>query len=405
MVATSYPYVGSSLSPSAGLRELSGGLGDFSGSNSSAASLGSAGVQGSLSSNRFHLAQSYSGGQLAAISAKSACQGGVPMAYGNDASDTYGSISPQFMLPSEEHHHGCPPILSQESFRDWNPTNSSTRAAHGVFFEHDSPSYGHSHLPFLNSSRPRVPSITADGSTFFPGLGSLSSSLPLASSSGDRILPKPQQGHLGCSGGSGGNDVGPSTSYSVWDGMGYKSIQQPWGNDSTISGASQESRRASSGSSSGPLGQSTSKSSASTSQDSPLAYPPISRSHAAQEAGSAGQPYSQNHSSAPATSQSSFPSSDMSNYPSLLCTSGTTLAPQEASTSLYSYSTGSSYKSGDQGGSAGSQEGTLVSGQQYTCLVHAQQPPPINSYGSLRRPSVETRPQSAHRSSLSGFRA
>lgn len=383
------------------MSEMSPNLGGYPAVNSTGAFMGSVGIQGPLHSSRLSLAQTYPNVQLTAMSAKSACPGAVPLNYANEASDSYGSVSPHFILPSQE-HQGCPPMVPQESFRDWNSTSHNSRPAGGLFFDQESHPYN-SHLPCINPSTSRVPSMASDGSSFFPALGSLSSSLPLASSSGDRVLPKPHHAQVGCSGSNVGSDLLPA-SYNLWDGVSYKSLQQPWGSESRNSSGSQESRRASSGSSSEALEASAAKTSLTPPQESSLGYPPTSGHPTGQDSATAALSYSQNHASTPGQ-QTSFSGSDILTYPPVSVAPDTTLPSHASSSNLYSYSSGSTYKNGNHGSSNGTQEGTLVSGQPYTRLVHTQQPSKINAYGSLRPGPMEARPPSSHRSSVGGFRA
>ncbi|KAI9791714.1 MAG: hypothetical protein M1816_003524 [Peltula sp. TS41687] len=326
---------------------------------------------------------------------KSAGAPSYSMGYGDEAHESYTAVSPQFMLPSQDSMGNPTNYGPQDPLRAWNSPGQNGKASNGVFIENELPQYPNSHLPLLNQMGSRMPVVSGDGSTFFPGLGSLSSSLPGASSTADRILPKPHHHNVSGSSTHNGNEPVPPPSYN-WDGL-------KWGSESRPVVGSEDYRRVSSASNAMPLGASGSKNLL-TSQESSYGYVPMLNGSGPQEPSASSSAYSTTTYSASSTPYSGFASPDAGSLPSMTSPGDTSMGGQGSSSDLYSYSTGSTFNKGPQGTRSGANEGTLVSGQPYTRLNQTHSTP-VNPLTSLRRNSQESRSQQSHRTSISGFKA
>lgn len=334
--------------------------------------------------------------------AKPACTPAFSMGYGDEAHESYTAVSPQYMLPSQDNMGNSTSFGPQDSLRAWNSPGQNAKASNGVFIENELPQYGNSHLPLLNHMGSRMPVVSGDGSTFFPGLGSLSSSLPGASSTADRTLPKPHHHAVTSPATHNGNEPLHPASYNSWDVLNMKPTQQGWGSESRSVVGAEDFRRVSSASNSMPMGASASKNIL-TSQESSFGFLPMLNGSGPHEPSAPGGAYSTTFSGTN-TPYNGFASPDTASLPSMTSPGDNSLASQSSSSDLYSYSTGSTFSKGSQGARSGSNEGTLVSGQTYTRLNQTHSTP-VNPLTSLRRNSQEGRSQAAHRTSISGFKA
>ena len=348
--------------------------------------------------------QGYGPGHVPVMPAKTAGASGFPVPYGDEMHETYSAVSSHFTLPAQESLGSCASLGTPDSLRGWNSMNQNAKASSGLYLDGEVPQYGNPQLSFVNPISSRMSMVAADGPSFFPGLASLSSSLPPTSATGDRVLPKPHHHPTPGSSSQAGSDSLPSSSYAPWEGLSGKPVQQTWTSDSRPSGGVQDSRKASSGSTSMMFGISASKGSLGPSQESPLGYVPMLSGSVTQGPSAAGNTYSTAAFPAPGASYNIFAAPDMASVSSGTPVSDSPLPSQQSSSDLYSYSTGSAYGKSAHGTRAGSNEGTLVSGQPYTRLNQTQstQATPLTS---LRRDSQEFRSQTAHRPSVGGFRA
>ena len=327
------------------------------------------------------------------------------LGYGDDLSDAYTQQSPPYMLPSQDTMGMSNVYGSQEALRTWNPISQSSKISHtGLFLDQDSPpSYGGSQLSYLSSSVPRQSAATTDASSFFPAMASLVSSLPMASSTGDRTLPNPtagrahmQQANLTGLSQGGSVEAIPLNSYGASQGLTYKSTV-PWGPETISSGGSQSSTSTISGPNM-MMDTSSSKSSTTNPQETAFGYiglsgtPPADISAPAMAYNTPRLPSSATNLSHPGSAVSSLPRT--SSKDSLLHSHG-------SSSNLYSYSADTPSKRGSLGDSATS-DGTLVSGQQYTRLRQPQSQNTVSA-DALRRDSFESRSQVLPRTSISSL--
>ncbi|KAI9797195.1 MAG: hypothetical protein M1833_005604 [Piccolia ochrophora] len=319
--------------------------------------------------------------------------------FGDEGGETYPPFHPSSVLPGHDAVNSIPPYGSQDISSRWTPVVDSHRASSGLFVEHD-PAYGNSHIPFLPSSGGRVSSLNTDGSAIFPGMTSLATSLPPTSPTCDRILPRPNQTQGGASSLNGLAESSQLASSGPSQGLNSKPLQQAWLSETAASSASRESRRDSS------------RSSTMTDRDPKhsLSSPPKEASSSYRLTSDSPRVNMETESRAygsislasPITPQSNYATSDPPPPPSR--TSHTLLSNDNPSSDLYSFSAGSSYKRGSFGESSDAGEGKLVSGQPYTQLRHPQ-PQATPSVEAIRHSSFEARPYTAHRTSISSYRA
>ncbi|KAI9682165.1 MAG: hypothetical protein M1817_000219 [Caeruleum heppii] len=328
------------------------------------------------------------------------------MGYSDDGSDSYQAVSSQYTLPSNDSlgsNYGLPDARAY-------PMGSRSSAS-GMFVEQDSPTYGSgAQMPYVGSSS-RTASVTTDGTSLWPSMTSLSSSLPHMPHSNDRVLPRPQQSGGSVSGSVGMTNDGTSLTYGSGQGSSYRT----WGSES---GPTAGSERGSNHSSSTVMGAPASKGSLS-SQDAFLPYLSLSSSPDHSSSSTNSLSYSNASLPAPITPQGhSYPSSASSNSFPAANSNETLLTSHGSSGNLYAYTSdpsggyGKRHPSlggeGSSGGGGGSGDGTLVSGQPYTRLRQPQ--PQAQHMASLealqRRGSREHRGQQVgHRSSAGSFRS
>ncbi|KAI9719258.1 MAG: hypothetical protein M1812_003588 [Candelaria pacifica] len=359
--------------------------------SSAVSSLGSGSSNGS---SRRYTQMSYPQGYAAgSYLTKSQLNTFYGMGYNDDLTEPYGIQSPPFMLPSQDSLGGA--YSPHDSLRTWNPISQGSKTSDaGLFLEQEYPSaYGSNHTSYLPSSMSKMPAITPDGSSYFPGLTSLASSLPSTSSVSDRVLPNPERlvpSHMNMTSlnQSIGNGVSLAGGYS------YKSTAS-WDPDGSDVNTSQNGTMTNNASN--LMGPPNTKNSSSALHSS-LSYDPSSNSPA-QTSSLANSATSL---PAPIVPQHNFPGSATSMFPA--ASSNEALLPSHNSSSnLYSYSSEGASRRDSQGESSPS-EGTLMNGRQY---VRIRQPQPqslqgANSLENMRRTStsLELRPQTVHRTSI-----
>ncbi|KAI9825653.1 MAG: hypothetical protein M1832_000997 [Thelocarpon impressellum] len=337
------------------------------------------------------------------VPSKSVYPASFSVSYGDDGAETYATIPPQYVLPSNDALSSGTAYASHDSSRGWTPIGQTPRAGGGsIFVEQDSPPYSNAHLPYLTSTMGRAPTVTSDGASYFPTMTALSSSLPSASSGNDRLLPKPQQTHTTSLPHGVGGDVLPVTSYGPSQSIGYKSLHHSWSSEDSSPTGCQHPDRAGGASAPTLMAAPPSKGTSAPAQDSAQAFVPISMSPATSTSTVASLSYPASLPN-PATAQGGYSSTTGSTFPA--AASNEALLPSHSSSSnLYSFgSEGGSYKRNSHGDSSGG-DGTLVSGQQYTRLRQPQ-PQSVPSLEALRRrSSIDPRPEAPQRSTVGSYR-
>ncbi len=318
---------------------------------------------------------------------------------GDEIMDTFHAVPTQLMLPSQEPVSNCSLFGPQDSSRLWSPVGQPTKHSGGMYMENSH--YGNPQMPLMSSMGTRLAQTNSESPPFFTGLSSLTASLPLPTSAGERILPRPHPYHAG----AGSSNTSEPLSYGSWESLPPKQLSHDWGVEAALlqSNDDQDSRRPSSDSASTTFGAAAtaSKSPMRSSQDSSLSYMSRSTEAGHHESAGAASSYGQPGSAASAA-QSSYPNSELAGF-SASATSDSVFRGH-VSADLYSFTAGSCFKHGSHGSRSGPTEGTLVSGRPYTRLQQTQPSPP-NPLASLRRDSREAHAKTPHRPSVSGFRA
>lgn len=308
----------------------------------------------------------------------------------------YGISAPTYPLPSQE----IPTTTSQsyaahDPLKGWSqvlPTSKSS-SGNGLFIEQEcTPPYSGSALPYLNAGlTARMPQATPDGHTFFPNLTTLTSSLPVSSPAGGRILPHPTRHQR--------TSMPIARNYSV-DGelseMPYN-VPHDYSNRGSFNHSSIDPvppPRPSGGSTDITPPEPQQVEESATRDESAVSYPmPVSpRTNLSSITPShsfSGDPVG--------TTSSNYNTSSTAIYPP--ATSGSQILRQGSDSNLYSFSSDTQNYRRNSGSSA---EGTLVNGQPYTRLG----PPAHNqsSVENLRRREDDSRPQQlANRVSVGSF--
>ncbi|KAI9798634.1 MAG: hypothetical protein M1825_005058 [Sarcosagium campestre] len=374
-----------------------------------------------------------------------------PTAIAEEPCESYTTYPPPYVLPSQDHLSGAHSYGHQDVPSRWTPITCPERTSLGYSVEPESP-YTTATVSSVGSSGSRNPSVSTDGRPILPASYSPGPALP-APSAGDRILPRlpgiTNDGSCDTSSALTASASGQQPSQ-------YKFIPQGWPDGSTHMVSYPQNRRNSSRSGTATAGTDSKSSVAASSKDSPLSYSANLGSPRGGANGDAGIWYSSSSSNSaslaattthnntttnsgncnsndtnknnkihtissleslgtPMTPHCSFSSSEASLLPPVSTPAAAILPSQNlaSTTNVYSLSTGTTYKRGGGGGnggiqsdSTGSAEGTLVSGQPYTRLRHTPaQMASSTTAETLRRGSVEPFTQSAHRSSVSSYRA
>ncbi|KAI9849991.1 MAG: hypothetical protein M1838_006217 [Thelocarpon superellum] len=345
------------------------------------------------------------GSTCAMVSSKTLYPSPFPLGYNDDGGDNYASVPQNYILPSNDAHamnaHGV--YSSHGSTRGWTPISHGTRGPGGpLFVEQSSPAFSNAHLPYLTSTVARTPSLATDGS-YFPTMSALSSSLPTASSAADRLLPKPQQSTLNGSGpGVNGESLGGNPNGSGPH-LSFKNAPQSWTSDGAPFAALPASARGTTVSTSVMVTAPLARAASASFSDSSQIFLPVSTSPVVGTASLPSLSYSSSASST-LTPPSNYPHCLGSTFPPTTCNEAL-LPSHNSSSNLYSFGSESGYRRTSQGESTASNDGTLVSGQQYTRLRQPQPPYPTSLDVLHRRSSADSRAPAAHRSSVGSYRA
>jgi hypothetical protein len=384
--------------------QMSGSLGTLSTStNTSIGSMIPMAVPSS-SYQRMGISQGYASGHYSAMPSKAAYPSPYATGYADD--DPYNLNTPPYMLPSQDNLSVGNSYGPHDTLRGWGPVGQNSKPSNnGLFLDQDSsPPYGNTHLPYLQPVVSRMPSATADGSSLFPAMTSLATSLPAPPASGDRVLPNPVIGRPQASSSTlataaaTGSD--PPNYYGSAQPISYKS-SHPWGCDSSASVGSQGPTIATSSAGSRQMTPSTRKGSATNFTDASLGYISISATPESPSSTTPVLSYAPTNLPAPVAPSNNYNSSVTSTFPA--SSSNTALLPSHSSGNVYTYNAESSNSKRDPVGDASaSDEGTLVGGQTYTRIrqPHLQHPASLDG---PRRPSMESRTHPIQRSSASSL--
>ena len=325
--------------------------------------------------------------------------------YGDDGAEAGSYVTPSVISPPHESQGSAALFGPQEGLRAWNPFGSAPKPSGALFVEGNPPPYGGGSVPLVSSTSSRGSLTAPESSPLFPGLGSLSSSLPATGPAGERLLPRPQQHGVVGSGGSAslanGGNIHDALPYPSWDSLPLRPTQQDWTYETRSPAGEQEAKRTSSESTSTAYGVSNPKVSLASSQDASLAFESLPASAARHESAAPASSYCMSGSVIPGMSKASYDGPDIKGA---VTSAGDLSLGCGSSPDLYSYTTGSNYRHGSHGSRSGSNEGTLVSGQTYTRL-HPGQPAHPSPLVPLRRDSRESCTRSTHRAPAGSFRA
>ncbi|KAI9756884.1 MAG: hypothetical protein M1815_002671 [Lichina confinis] len=322
--------------------------------------------------------------------------------YGDDGAEAGSYVTPSMISQPHEPQGSAALFGPQEGLRAWNPFSNTSKPSGALLMEGNPPPYGGGHVPLVSSTGPRGSLAPPESSPLFPGLSSLSSSLPAPGPAGERFLPRPQQ-HGGSGSGSlaNGGNIHDPLSYASWDSLPLRPTQQDWTYETRSPVGEQEAKRTSSGATTTAYGISNGKGSLASSQDANLAFESLPASAAPQESAAPTSSYSMSGSAIPGMSKASYDGPDMK---SAVSSAGDLSLGCGSSPDLYSYTTASNYRHGSHGSRSSANEGTLVSGQTYTRL-HPGQPVHPSPLIPLRRDSRESCTRSTHRAPAGSFRA
>ena len=390
---TTYPYgLHSSL---AATNPLPGGhtLGPYPAVHlPSSSSQGSLNLQNPAYYGRIPSVQHYNGAYPMAL-AKPTYQSSYTVPGPGEGQENYSSIPQQYVLPSNDLNNANAVYTSQESVRGWTPITQSTKSsASNLFVEQESPPYTTTQLPYLTSTVERD-HVTSDGSSYFPTMTTLSTSLPAANAAQDRLLPKPH-------GSVTANESVSAASNGTTPSQGPK---QTWtGDDGSRPKCSRpEGLRVVSASTmlNGPPSATNSVSQQPCQACAPMSMSPVSSSPTAPSL-----PYSTGSLPVAAIRQTSYSVATSSTCPPA-CKKEASLPSHNSSSNLYSFGSHNSHKRGSND-EASSGDATLVSGQQYTRLRQQQpQPQHTATFDSIhRRSPIENAPEKVHRASVSSHR-
>lgn len=327
-----------------------------------------------------------------------------PSTYGtgfaDDPFDPYTMSSGQYLMPMPELQTSGSGYAGPDSSRHWTPIpNNRVSLGNPNFDTESSIRCGTSTFPLMNSSGSSASSVATDGSSAFPTMGSLATSLPLHPANVNRTLPIPTKKSSRESNSlvNQGTLNEPLVATNIPLNSNYRPSVS-WDHDHVAAGGVQASTSSTSVSTVGTADRTNSKPSTPPrgSQDTtnyayiPLPPTPLTTNNV--------PPISDY---LPANSEST---NSADNYLGLSNTtfssglSGETMLSSQSSSSLYGYTIGSGTRNGSIADSMAS-EGTLVGGLPYNQL----RPPPSQPTGTFEasnRSSFEgSRP--THRTSIS----
>ncbi|KZF24256.1 hypothetical protein L228DRAFT_259499 [Xylona heveae TC161] len=334
----------------------------------------------------------YIDGQYPPVVTKSSYSTPYGLGYGDGQVEPY-TVHPPFMLPSQDLSGVSNAYAAQDTFRAWNPISQQTKVSNNpLFLEGDSSAFPAPPMQYLSSPVSRVSGAPPDGSTFFPTLGPLATSLPGSLAAGDRILPdpalgRPKQPVIPLRSSVPLATTSPSQSFS------FRNSCQ-WGNESVGSSSSQTS-------STGVSITAPGRSHLVSSQEPTIAYISSSGSPGPSPHTATSLSYSNTTLPPPIEPPNSYHASISSLLSASSSSSSSSndamLGTNATSSNLYSYSSPPHVKSESlHVNSIG--EGLLVSGQQCRLPHHHHQ---TTTLESPRQGSHESGSHSTHRPALS----
>ena len=311
----------------------------------------------------------------------------------NDQSfDSFAYTSSQYQSQAQDTQTGTVPYGTQEYSRNWSTSGLPNRWTPMANLEQDySVRYATQNHSYTN------PSIgpALDGTSLFPSMSSMFSSLP-ASMSSNRVLPPPSDSLAPPAAdkfmGPNQGVVGDSTAYISTPGT-ISKASVPWLHERTTTGGSQNPVGAVLGSNAHlvRVDSNKSSSSASESQEQPFGYVlPVQQTPSRNNS-----PFSADYTPTnPANSTIALDNQLYPGKPSYLVelSSNNPLSSghnaSTTTTNLYTYSTSNSSSGANRGSQSSSSGGTLSNGQPYTKL---RQPQPSSTLQleDLRRNSVD----------------
>ena len=110
--------------------------------------------------------------------------------FGEDSFDQFTMRTPQYLLP-QDLQTSASGYSTPNSSQGWTPIAIDHRVPSGSFDPDPAIRCGPSTYSYMNSSGSSVSSVATDGSSNFPGMGSLATSLPLHAANSNRTLPNP----------------------------------------------------------------------------------------------------------------------------------------------------------------------------------------------------------------------
>lgn len=317
----------------------------------------------------------------------------------DDVYDPYGISTNQYHGLAQESQAASAGYATQDSGRNWIPIVPNNRISYGGSnFDADPPlRYGSSGLSHINGST--ATAVSSDGTSFFPGMNSLASSLPVPPPSGDRTLPNPAKrasliNYGSISQGILGESVPAGLPLNLNDKHGV-----PCAAPSSMVDGSQapiNSTSLSTTSASGPATNRSTSSPRGSQNTATFGYMSLSRSPASAPHVAPASAYeSANLSTSTGSIESHLGLADPA-FQNTLCIEDL-ITSHESPSNMYSYSLGKSGSIDHVG-----PEGPLVSGQTYTSL---RQPRPQHgaSYGALRDDTLDSSPHVPQRTSISSI--
>ena len=340
-------------------------------------------------SNQFSRVPSFSNGPgapFSTMSSRHAYSSNCSGSYCDEILDSYPLDTPQYLFPGEPGQNSQP-LSPGYSSQQWKliPPHPASRASQELNQE-SALRYGASTYYVNTSTASTAPNMTTDGSSAFPGLGSLGKSLPQHSV--NRTLPNPASNKASIDSITNniqGSAAEFSTPFGIPQSLDYKS-DLSWANEHVTTGSNQGTMTSLSLSNiNAPGGCSKPSSPPRLSQDN-SGFGLISLSN---------NPLNLTASNSsdyiPALLSESTTSADphlmLGDSPFQSSLANDNMLSNHGSTNLYSYSMGNGGRNGSITDSMAS-EGTLANGQVYTRLRQADSQP-VPSFDPLRKGSLE----------------
>lgn len=323
--------------------------------------------------------------------------------FNDDTFNQYAIPTPsQYLLPMQDLQTSVSGYSTPDGSQNWTPIPIDHRAPlRNSTFDHDPATRcGPSTYSYMNSSGSSVSSVATDGSSNFPGMGSLATSLPRHATNSSRTLPtpnskKPVMNNNNLVSQKSQNE--PLVSTSIPSNPNFRYLS--WDQEHIPAGENQAPTSSTSLSTAGVADRTSSK--------------PSTSPRGPQETSSyalASAPLTNNVPSLSEFLPVSLPETTTTADNNQLGTSNTTfstglstdafLPSQSSSSSLYGYSLGTSARNNSMSDSMAA-DGMLTRGLPYTHLRQPQSQP-VASFETSRRSSLESsRP--THRTSISSI--